>query len=408
MVSEGEIAVFKKKLKLLKQFKGKGTELISLYLPPKADRSSITSQLTDEKSQSSNIKSPTTRKNVQGALRKIQGFLKRINFKYPKNGLVVFSGNVSEQEGKSDIKLFTVKPLQELKTKLYWCDSEFHLTPIEEMIKPQEVFALIAMDKREATFATLIGKKYEIIARFTSNVPGKTRAGGQSSQRFERLRSEAAEDFYKRISEKTNQILLPFGKKLKGIIVGGPGATKNYFLNKDLIDYRLKKKLLGTVDISYTDESGIREIFQKSQELLKESEFMIEKETVKEFLGEIVKSGLAIYGQMEVEEALKLGKVKTLLISEDLDWWIFKFECSCGKKFELLVKDLLNFNKAKIKCPNCGNKKIVVLEEIDFLDFLLEKANEIGAEVKIVSTDSEEGKQFFEGFGGIGAILRYK
>src|SRR3989344_8457940 len=125
--NEAEEAVFKKKLKKLEMFKGRGTELISVYLPSGADRSSVMGQINEELSQSSNIKSPTTKKNVQGALRKIDGFLKQIDFRLPENGLVIFCGNVSESEGRSDIKLFTIKPPKPLKVKLYRCDSQLYL-----------------------------------------------------------------------------------------------------------------------------------------------------------------------------------------------------------------------------------------------------------------------------------------
>ena len=70
--------VFRKKLKKLQKFRGRGTELISVYIPEGTDRGTVMGQLTEEISQSSNIKSPSTRKNVQGALRKIINFLKQI------------------------------------------------------------------------------------------------------------------------------------------------------------------------------------------------------------------------------------------------------------------------------------------------------------------------------------------
>src|SRR3989344_6242015 len=171
--------VFRKKLKKLQKFRGRGTELISVYIPEGTDRGTVMGQLTEEISQSSNIKSPSTRKNVQGALRKIINFLKQIDFKIPKNGIVVFAGNISETEGRTDIRLFTIRPLQELKTKLYWCDSTFHLEPLKDMVKPSRVDALLTIDKNEATIATLIGKRYEIIGHFNSGYSGKQRAGGQ-------------------------------------------------------------------------------------------------------------------------------------------------------------------------------------------------------------------------------------
>ena len=78
ILDEADVLLFRKKLKKLAEHKGRGTELISLYIPPDTNRSSVMSQLSEEVSQSSNIKSPQTRKNVQGALRKITGFLKNI------------------------------------------------------------------------------------------------------------------------------------------------------------------------------------------------------------------------------------------------------------------------------------------------------------------------------------------
>ena len=62
-VDEAELMQFKKKLAKLRTYQGRGTELISLYLPEDVDRSSVMGQITEETSQSSNIKSPTTRKN---------------------------------------------------------------------------------------------------------------------------------------------------------------------------------------------------------------------------------------------------------------------------------------------------------------------------------------------------------
>ena len=149
--SGSDEVIFKKKLKKLSQYRGRGTELISVYIPNGTDRSQVMGQLGEEISQSSNIKSPQTRKNVQGALRKITNFLRQIDFKIPDNGIVVFAGNISETEGRTDIRLFTVRPIRELKTKLYWCDSTFHLEPLKEMARPSNAYALITIDKSEAT-----------------------------------------------------------------------------------------------------------------------------------------------------------------------------------------------------------------------------------------------------------------
>ncbi|MEK6820966.1 MAG: peptide chain release factor aRF-1, partial [archaeon] len=240
-----EQALFKKKLKELSGYKGRGTELISVYIPFGTDRGSVMNQLATEMGQSSNIKSPQTRKNVQTALKKISNYLKQTDFKIPDTGVAVFSGNVSPQEGRTDMRLIVLKALKPLRTKLYWCDSSFHLDPMQEMMVPSEVYAFITMDKREATIALMVGKRYEVIGHFTSNVAGKFRAGGQSAQRFEHLRQEAANDFYKSVSNKINSALEGKWEKLRGVIVGGPGQTKHDFLGTEAMDYSIREKIVN-------------------------------------------------------------------------------------------------------------------------------------------------------------------
>ena len=38
---------------------------------------------------------------------------------------------------------------------------------------------------------------------------------------------------------------------------------------------------------------------------------------------------------------------------------------------------------------------------------MIEKANTTGAEIAVISTETNQGKHFYESFGGIGALLRY-
>lgn len=407
-VDEAELAVFKKKLKMLESYKGRHTELITQYLPPGTDRSTVMGQLSEEINQSSNIKSPQTRKNVQGALRKIIGFLKNINFKLPINGMVVFAGNISENEGKSDIRLFTISPVRPLKVKMYWCDSSFHLDHLKEMMAPNDFYAIMTIDKNEATIAQLVGKKYEVLGHFNSMVPGKSRAGGQSAQRFERLREEATQNFFGHAADKFNSYFEPHKERVKGVLIGGPGMTKNYFMEKKVLHHELEKKVIGVVDTAYTDEGGIRELVQKSEDLLKDSELIKERQILDKFLGEVARDGLATYGQAEVEKAITENRLSTLIISEDIPWIVFRVFCEkCQKEEIVVVKEPAEFEESKLRCGVCESK-IETLEEISYLDYMVDRANAIGATVRVISTETNEGEQFLKGFGGIAGLLRYK
>ena len=371
-MDDTQLIKLKKKLKVLKKYKGQGTQLISLYLPPDVDRSSVTKQLTDEISQSSNIKSAQTRKNVQAALRRITNYLKQIDFKLPQTGLVLFSGDISTNPSKSDVTLIDIVPPKKLTSKLYWCDSTFHLTALEDMAETDDSYGIIAVDKREATIALIKGKSQEIVGHETSNVPGKTRAGGQSAHRFERLREKAAEDFLKRVCEKVNSAYLGL-ERLKGIVVGGPGHTKKMFLEVDRLDYRLKEKVLGTVDTSYTDESGIKEILDKAGDLLNEVGLIQERNLVNKFVGEVAKGNLATYGFKYVVDALNLGQVETVLVSSAIEWSVLKLKCDGTKEFFYkVVRDKLSVDheitKYEAGSKECGGKPAELIEELDVFD----------------------------------------
>ncbi|MFW9970729.1 MAG: hypothetical protein ACFFDF_11070 [Candidatus Odinarchaeota archaeon] len=62
----------------LKEKRGFQTELISLYIPPNKPISDVTNYLKDEISQSQNIKSKHTQKNVLDSISSIKGQLAKI------------------------------------------------------------------------------------------------------------------------------------------------------------------------------------------------------------------------------------------------------------------------------------------------------------------------------------------
>lgn len=165
-------------VELLETFKGRQTELISVYIPSGQNIYTVVNQLEAEKSTAKNIKSTSTKKNVTDALEKITRHLK--NFKQtPENGLAIFCGNISKVEGQQDLQLWDLIPPLPLKIRVYRCDKEFVLEPLKQMLEITEVFGLLVMDRKEATIGLLEGKRIESLQKMTSGVPSKIRAGGQ-------------------------------------------------------------------------------------------------------------------------------------------------------------------------------------------------------------------------------------
>ncbi|RLI97683.1 MAG: peptide chain release factor 1 [Candidatus Aenigmatarchaeota archaeon] len=182
----------RKLIRELEKIRGRHTELISVYVPSEYNLVDMINQLEQEKSTAMNIKSKATRKNVLAALEKITQFLRNVK-RLPPNGLVVFCGNVSEVEGRSDIRLWSIEPPEKMNTKIYWCDQTFVLEPLKEMVAEKEVYGLIVLDAREATVGLVRGKRIERIKRLESTVPSKTVKGGMCLHRSTKVMSEKGE-----------------------------------------------------------------------------------------------------------------------------------------------------------------------------------------------------------------------
>ncbi|MFB6200080.1 MAG: LAGLIDADG family homing endonuclease [Candidatus Nanohaloarchaea archaeon] len=168
----------KKTINELEDIRGRNTELVSLYIPAGYDMSKISDFLTSEQNEAENIKSKHTRKNVQSALDKIARKVQD-EHETPENGVAFFAGNVSEREGRPEIKVWEIVPPQPIESRHYRCDKEFVLEPLKEMVVDDRVYGLIVIDKNKAAIGYLQGSSVKTAYTMESNVPGKTRAGGQ-------------------------------------------------------------------------------------------------------------------------------------------------------------------------------------------------------------------------------------
>jgi peptide chain release factor subunit 1 len=362
-ISATEKLKLKREVRNLKGQKALHTEFVTVYIPAGYEITKIIHHLAEEQGTASNIKSAATRKNVQAALEKMIQHLKGFP-KTPENGLAVFSGNVAASEGKQDMKVWSIEPPIPLNTRIYRCDKHFVTDLLEEMLVEHNAYGLVVLDRRDAALALLKGKSIIPLQKTHSEVPGKTKAGGQSAQRFARIREGAYKDHFKKIAAFMKDQFLSLGNNLKGIIIGGPGVTVNDFINKDYLTGDIKKKIIGTKDLSYTGDFGLQELLDKSQDLLADEEVAIEKKIMAQFLTTLRdQPKKTSYGEKETLKALEMNAVDILLISE------------------IIPED-----------------KIFDLEE---------KAEAGGANVKIISLETREGVQLRD-LGGIAAILRFE
>jgi peptide chain release factor subunit 1 len=274
------------------------------------------------------------------------------------------------------------------------------------MIVDDRVYGLIVMDKNEAAIGYLQGPSIKTVYTMSSDVPGKTRAGGQSAQRFERIRKQMLKTFLSDIAENSKNAFLEKSRegKLLGILVGGPGFVKDKFMD-NYIHQELKDKVVAVESLNYSGEDALEELVNKCEESIEDAEVVKEKRLVNQFFEHLkVEDGKSEYGLKHVMKAMKMGAVDTVLISEDYN--MYRAEYICPNDHE---KDVFE-DKARIsdsvECDECGEG--MDLEQMtDIVDLMAEKAEEMSSDLEIISADHEEGRRLLN-MGGIAAILRYR
>ncbi|MGC9118046.1 MAG: peptide chain release factor aRF-1 [Thermoproteus sp.] len=347
-------------INLLKKFRGYATTLITLYINGERPMPDVLTLLRSEWSTASNIKDKTTRTHVQDTLERIVNNLKG-EAKAPENGMAVFAGFHMINPGNYEWVYYVVVPPQPIYTFKYICDTAFHTEILEDMIKSSVAYGIIVVERGEAVLAVLRGGQYEVLKTIQFFVPGKHSAGGQSANRYKRQTEHLAEVFYKLVAEEANKVFLSM-PALKGLIVAGPGPTKEDFLEEGGLDYRLKDKILAVVSACCANEYGVKEAIMNAQEQLKESEYVKAKELMDRVMYYAVKkSEYMVYGKENVMRALDMGIADVVVVAEELG--------------EDAVLDVVMRGDSK------------------------------GVKVEVVPKGVEEGKTLVQAFGGYVALL---
>lgn len=135
--------------------------------------------------------------------------------------------------------------------RLYHCGREY------EKYEPQtfDTTLLVVIDANEAAVGTTNGERIKVLFCDTSCVPRKHDMGGQSKCRFQRGREEALKHWLRKVAE----IVVGYHEG-RSIIVGGPGMTKDKFIEE--LPSWLRLRVSEVRSVGYTNESGLWELMK--------------------------------------------------------------------------------------------------------------------------------------------------
>ena len=397
----------RKRIAWLSNKEGIGREFISLYIPSTVSIDQVVATLKKE-SDTSVRESERVKERIENTLKAVIQHLKQQK-EIPQNGLALFAGTFPNEEADKEVLIVEeLIPPEPVTAYFYTLDDHFHLEPLREMLRDQKIVGILVLDSKQASFGVLKGENIEKIENISSGVSGKSGKGGSSQRRYERERDTAVTAFFHRIAEHAAKEFLE--NKVNVLIAGGPGQTKNDFLKGDFLHYELTNMLLNVVDTQSASKEALKEVLDKSTELLGSMCGPEEKRVVQRLMASLSKQdGLATYGLDSVLAALKKGEVQVALVTDCTDIIEDIVVCKrCGHSRTKIVNKKTQILQEMLAspCEKCGSVAFEVRER-DIVDVLENMASQTDATVEVISTTSEE-KANLSSLGGFAALLRYK
>ena len=403
----------RKTIEELSKIAGRGTELITVYIPKGKQLHEVITILREEQGTADNIKSDLTRTHVVDSLSKVVQRLKLYK-KTPERGLAIFCGalprEVGGPPGSEVIKAFEIDPPKDMQTFLYRCDDHFHVDILKNMLKDENMIGFLAVDAKDAGWGLLHGDKIEVLKETSSGVAGKHRQGGQSAKRFQKLREMELTYYFNRLATITREYFIDI-YPIKGLVISGPGPTKEEFINNNYLEYRLQNMIIATIDASYSGSEGIREAFAKSSDILSNFRMVEEKQIVEKLFNEINNNtGLGVYGLDDIINHLKNNIVDKIIITDNTELYRIESKCKKCEHIQEKIVERIKVISTKTElqnssCPSCQSTDINVFDQ-DIIDYIAILALKTGTTVEVISGVSEHGTMLAS-IGKTGAILRY-
>ena len=351
----------RRKVEQLKAYQGRHSSFTTLYVPPSKNLTDVISFVRTELAGAENIKSKANRKNVSDNLTAILSELTKIG-NIPENGLAFFFGVEEEGGTGNEIRELVVPPTP-ISQFIYLCGREFVTEELENMTKPKSLVVIVLIEGGKVTIGYLRGKHMELVRDEDFYIIGKTRAGGQSAKRYLRIREEKMMEFFKYVGRILGDLLLDDLDNVDAIVLGGNTIRCQEFLDKGDLDYRLREKVAETIiPVSIIDETGLYQAMKEASRILRETEIYAERQTWDLFMEDLMKGlNTVTYGKKEVLDALREGRVDTVMVIEDI---------------------------------------------ADQMDEIYDEVSNYGSKLLVFSNQTESGAQL-KSFGGMAARLRW-
>lgn len=234
-------------------------------------------------------------------------------------------------------------PPNPIKNFYYECGKSFMLSNLIKLYEMLDDYAIVLVSGKRSDFYLYNQNNTKFVKSIEESLPNQHKTGGQSAQRFERIRDEMIGWYVKKITENMKNIYVKEGvTKIKGLIVAGPSHMKDQLLKDEIFLQFFNKKLLKILTIGEITNESINQVITMSLDVTTtHNQLLLEFERM---LSDPQQMDLIVFGNEFVNSLFESGNLKEIYIGST-DFKIRKKYLNAGKKTKIIFIDSVEFNK---------------------------------------------------------------
>lgn len=218
----------------------------------------------------------------------------------------------------SNDEIFVFSAPNPIKKFYYRCDKIFHLDHLINLYKTYDEYAIVLVSGKCSEYYIHSRNNTKLLKNTKQDLPNQHKTGGQSAQRFGRIRDEKIDFYINRIIEIMVHLYVVDGVFYpKGLIIAGPSEIKHKVCSNLNFEKIFGKYLLKVVTIAEISDNTICQVTESITDIVSDS-----TDIVKDFESKLADESvidLIVFGEINVMDLFLENRLSQLYVSNDYD-----------------------------------------------------------------------------------------
>lgn len=223
--------------------------------------------------------------------------------------IIVFSND--------DNQCLLIEPPNPVPKFFYRCDRKFHLDDLLNLYKQCDQHAIVLTSGKRTEFHVYSDNNRQLLCTIKDILPNQHNKGGQSAQRFGRIRDEKILVYINKIIDKMTKYYTTDGKFIyKSIIIAGPAEIKQMICSQKIFIKIYQQYLAKIITIPEITDQTIYNVIDIIKDLNDSHRNSI-MEKITNMINDPITIDLMVFGTENVHQLYITGQLDKVYVFHD-------------------------------------------------------------------------------------------